>query len=932
MNKRGFLVLSLGFLLSVFAQGVMAQFSIAGIVKDKTDEMPLPKVSVRLLSAKDSTFVTGVSSKDNGSFALNVTKAGKYIAAFSYLGYKTTYQPVQLTTSQRRQNIGSILLESNDILLSEAVVIGKAPEVVVKEDTVEFNADSYKTQPNSVVEDLLKKLPGVEVDSEGKITHAGKEITKILVDGKEFFSDDPKVATKNLPVDIVEKLQVVDRKSDLARLTGVDDGEEETVINLTIKEGMKHGWFGNISGGYGPDGRYEAGAMINRFFGDNQVTILAGSNNTNNMGFTDMGGGRFRRFGGMNGINTSHNVGINFNVGKEEIFRVGGDVSYNNSNRNVLQRTERQNLFADSTSYYSGYNKMNDHGQNIRGNFRMRWNIDSLNTIEFRPRFAVALSKSDSYDSALTTAGDLARSKVNFSESNNYNKGTGYDLSGEIIYNHKFRSRPGRSFSIQAEYKFSDTQEDGWTKALYEYYQLGTDSTLDQMDDNHTWSNSYGTRLTWTEPLGDVTKGRFLTFSYRFKANFNNADKYTYDILTSPLNTLPYDTVRNDELSNSFRNDYLMHRAQVGFKQVKPNYTYDVGVAVEPSSSQSIDLINSDRNIPKRTVFNVAPYLRYRYKMGKQRSLRIDYRGSSSQPTMAQLQPVEDRSDPLRIVVGNPELKPSFQNRLNVRFNDYDQASQRAIMAMINAGFTTNSIISETTYDDLTGGQRTTYRNVNGVWNTSGMLMYSTPFRNKHWQLNSFSRLSYNNSVGYNNGMRNDAGSFNAIENLGLSFRSDYFDAELRGNYRYLLATNSMQNQSDQSTHNYGGTFNVNGYLPWSITLGTDITYSGSSGYSAGYNTESWLWNAQASYQFLKGKNATIALKVYDILGQRNSIRRTITGNYIQDVEYNTLNTYGLITFTYRFNTFGDKRPGGERFDRGPHGFGPPPGPPGRRF
>ncbi len=931
MCKKGILVLFACIFLLMSAPGAWAQFSISGIVKDKTDEMPLPKVSVRVLSANDSTFVSGASSRDNGSFAVNITKAGRYIAAFSYLGYKTTYIPVQLTANQRRRNIGPVLLESNDILLSEAVVIGKAPEVVVKEDTVEFNADSYKTQPNSVVEDLLKKLPGVEVDSEGKITHAGKEITKILVDGKEFFSDDPKIATKNLPVDIIEKLQVVDRKSDLARLTGVDDGEEETVINLTIKEGMKHGWFGNVSGGYGLDGRYEAGAMVNRFFGDNQVTILAGSNNTNNMGFTDMGGGRFRRFGGMNGINTSHNVGINFNVGKEEIFRVGGDVNYNSSNRDVLQRTERQNLFADSTSYYSGYNKMKDKGQNIRGNFRMRWNIDSLNTIEFRPRFSVALSKSDSYDSALTTAGNLARSKVNFSESNNYNNGTGYDLSGELVYNHKFRSRPGRSFSIQAEYSYSDTKEDGWTKALYKYYLLDTDSTLDQMDDNHTWTNSYGGRLTWTEPLGDVKKGRFLTFSYRFRANFNNADKYTYDILTDPLNVLPNDTIRNDDLSNSFRNDYFMHRAQVGFKQVTANYTYDVGMAVVPSSSQSTDLINSDRNIDKRTVFNIAPYLRYRYKMGKQRSLRIDYRGSSSQPTMAQLQPVEDRSDPLRIVVGNPELKPSFQNRLNVRFNDYDQASQRAIMAMFNAGFTTNSIISETSYDDLTGSQRTTYRNVNGVWNTSGMFMYSTPFRNKHWQLNSFSRLSYNNNVGYNNGMRNDAGSFNAIENLGLSFRSDYFDAELRGNYRYLLATNSMQNQNDQSTHNYGGTFNVSGYLPWSITLGTDITYSGSAGYSAGYNTESWLWNAQASYQFLKGKNATIALKVYDILGQRNSIRRTITGNYIQDVEYNTLGSYGLITFTYRFNTFGDNRPGGPG-ERGPHGFGPPPGGPGRRF
>ena len=930
MYKRGIFILFACISCLLTVQSARGQFTISGTVKDKTDDSPLPQVSIRLLAARDSSFVTGVSSKDNGTFTLTVNKAGNYLAAFSFLGYKTTYEPVRLTAGQPRRNLGSVLLESNDILLQEAVVVGKAPEVVVKEDTVEFNADSYKTQPNSVVEDLLKKLPGVEVDSEGKITHAGKEITKILVDGKEFFSDDPKIATKNLPVDIIEKLQVVDRKSDLARLTGVDDGEEETVINLTIKKGMKHGWFGNVSGGYGLDGRYEAGAMINRFFGDNQITILAGSNNTNNMGFTDLGGSRFRRFGGMNGINTSHNVGVNFNVGKGEEFRVGGDVSYNNSNRNVLQRTERQNLFADSTSYYSGHNKMNDHGQNFRGNFRIHWEIDSLNTLEFRPKFAVALSRSDSYDSALTTAGDLARSKVNFSESDNFNKGTGYDLSGELIYNHKFLSRPGRSFSIHAEYKFSDTKEDGWTKALYKYYQLATDSTLDQIDDDHTWSNGYGARLTWTEPLGDVSKGRFLTFSYRFQANFNNADKFTYDVFTDPLTSLPLDTLRNDDLSNSFRNDYYMHRAQVGFKQVKPTYTYDVGVAVEPSSSQSTDLINSSRNIPKRTVFNVAPYLRYRYKMGKQTSLRIDYRGSSSQPTMTQLQPVADVSDPLRVVIGNPTLKPSFKNTLRVRFNDYDEKTQRAIMAMFFGGFTTNSIISETTYDATTGGQTTTYRNVNGVWNASGMLMYSTPFSNKHWQLNSFSRLSYNNDVGYNNGLRNNAGSFNASENLGIAFRSDYFDAELRGNYRYLLATNSMQNQKDQSTHNYGGTLNLSGYLPWSITLGTDLTYSGSAGYSAGYNTESWLWNAQASYQFLKGKNATIALKVYDILGQRNSIRRTVTGNYIQDVEYNTLNTYGLITFTYRFNTFGDKRP--DMGPGGPRGYGhpgPPPGGPG---
>ncbi len=926
MNKKFGIVL---LLCSFFAvtQTAMAQYTLSGTVKDKLDEQPLPKVSVRLLTAKDSTFVTGISSKDNGAFTLSVHKAGNYILSLSYLGYSTVHQPVTLLKNQSRRDLGIIHMTGDDVLLDEAVVVGKAPEIVVKEDTVEFNADSYKNQPNAVVEDLLKKLPGVEVDSEGKITHAGKEVTKILVDGKEFFSDDPKVASKNLPVGMIDKLQVVDRKSDLARLTGVDDGEEETVINLTIKKGMKHGWFGNVMAGYGLNDRYEAGVMVNNFSGDNQVTILAGSNNTNNMTFTDMGGGRFRRFGGSNGINTSHNVGVNFNVGNEEIFRVGGDVSYNNTDRDVKQRTERQNLFQDSTSYYNGYNKTRDKGQNIAGNFRLQWNIDSLNTFEFRPRFSVALSESRSLSNDSTRAGDIMRSMVNASDRNNYNKGTSYDFSGELVYNHKFRSRPGRAFSIQARYSHRNTQEDGRDYAQYWFYQLSKDSVDidDLIDDNHTWSNSYNTRLTWTEPLGDVKKGRFLTFAYRFQANFNNADKYTYDILSDDLG-VAYDTLRNDELSNSFRNDYYTHRAQVGFKQVTTNYTYDVGISAEPSSSQSIDLINSERNIPKRTVFNIAPYFRYRYKLGKQTSLRIDYRGRSSQPSIQQLQPVEDISDPLRVVVGNPDLKPSFRNSLWARFNDYDETTQRSMMAMMHGNFTTNSIISATTYDSNTGGQRTTYRNVNGVWDVAGMFMLTTPFRDKRWQLNTFTRLSYGNNVGYNNGIRNDAGSFNAVENLGIAYRSEYFDAELRGNYRYALATNTMQKQSNQSTHNYGGTINLNGYLPWSITIGTDLTYTGRAGYSDGYNNESWSWNAQASIQFLKGKAATIAIKVYDILGQQDNIRRTITGNYIQDVEYNTLGSYGLISFTYRFNTFGDK--GGSPENRGPQGYGPPGGGP----
>ena len=314
----------------------LASANINGIVIDANDTTELIGASVKVLKAtKDSTMVKGTATDENGVFNIKGLAAGKYVVKFSYVGYNDLLRHVTIGSDGRDVNLGVVALSPNTVMLKETVVVGVKTPITVKEDTIEYNADTYKTQANAVVEDLLKRLPGVEVGSDGKITANGKEVKKILIDGKEFFSDDPTVASKNIPADMVNKLQVIDRKSDLARLTGVDDGEDETVINLTVKKGMNNGWFGTINAGYGTDNRYAGNIMANYFNNGNQFTFLAGGNNTNNLGFTDGGAQRFQRFGGDRGITTSQNIGVNFNVGsqEDEHFRVGGDVMYSHSSR-----------------------------------------------------------------------------------------------------------------------------------------------------------------------------------------------------------------------------------------------------------------------------------------------------------------------------------------------------------------------------------------------------------------------------------------------------------------------------------------------------------------------------------------------------------------------------------------------------------------------
>lgn len=921
-------------ILMCWSTFIHAASNITGLIKDADTGEPMIEAAVKLLTAKDSAFVSGVTSDLNGKFTVSNIKSGKYIISISYIGYSNYEKPI--TVGKTNLNLGEIAIKESSELLGEVSVVAVKTPIKVMEDTVEYNADSYHTQPNAVIEDLLKRLPGVEVE-DGKITANGKSVTKILVEGKEFFSDDPQVASKNLPANLIDKLQVVDRKSDMARLTGVDDGDDETVINLTFKKGMNQGWFGNVEGGYGTDDRYAGSFNINRFWDGNQVTILGNFNNINQLGFTDSNGNRFRRFGGNNGITESRSLGVNFNIGKDEIFRVGGDILWSNTDAKSSSHTDRDNIFADYSTKSIIDKASRNRGNNIRGDFRVLWQPDSFNTLEVRPSFSFNHNKS--FSSELTDYYNASNTHASKNNAIGNSSGDSFEFGARVVYSHNFKKHRGRSFSIAGNYNHSNVTE--YDKSINDFisYILEEDpdnekdnaELLNQYTDNHTWSNQATGRFTWTEPLGDVANGNFLTFSYRANYRWNNADKLVYNIPEGYDSEIfpPVGEEPDLDYSNRYRNDYFNQNIRLGYKKVSKNTNLEAGLGVVPQMSKSIYLTNSDKNID-RWVWNYSPFLRYRYKFSKSRSIQANYRGMSSQPSLTQLQPVADISNPTNTIQGNPDLDPSFNHNVNIRFQDFNMEAQRSIMLMADFQMTQNAIISKSTYDD-NGKRFTTYTNVNGVWNGRLMNMISMPFRNKKWSFSNHVFTNVSRNVGFNNGRRNNSFTFNLHESPGITFRPDNFELELRPTYSLNTTSNSLESSANQTTHSYGGRFNGTYYNSWGFTIQSDVRYSATTGYSnSNFNTKTWMWNASISQQVLRDKSLTLTLKVYDILNQSNNIRNSNNANYIDNTEYyNLLSRYVMFSVSYRFNTFGKgNEPKGGNMMRG--GFGGPGGPGGR--
>lgn len=939
MKSGKCLLMLLMILFSPMAFAQQSGVNVTGSVVEQGSDTPIEQATVRLLNVKDSAMVRGVVSARNGSFTLKNVKKGSYLLHITFIGYDPLYQPLQITGKKNPVNVGKLELSDGAIELGEAVVIGKAPEVTVRNDTVEYNADSYKVTEGSVLEDLLKKMPGVEVDGEGKITVNGKEVKKVMVDGKEFFSDDPKVASKNLPAKMIDKLQVLDKKSDMAQMTGFDDGEEETVINLTVKPGMKQGWFGNAYGGYGSKDRYEGNAMVNRFVNNDQITFMGGANNTNNMGFSDLastmfsgmggGGGRRGGFGAGSGITSSGNAGLNFSKEfKPDKLTLGGNTRYSHSDNDARSKSDRQNILpGDSSSYDNSEAMSRTKSDNFGVDFRLEWKPDTMTQLIFRPSFSFSHSMNDNFSDATTL--DNERDTVNTNKSSNYSESNGYNLNASIDFSRKLNNK-GRVFSATLSGGNSDSYSDGMNRSDIVYFNQ-TDalknSIIDQRSRYDNKGFNYRAYVSWVEPIGH---NNFIQATYSISQRKQEALKNVYNQDADGIYN-----VLDSAYSQSYRNNFISQRASLSFKSQREKFNYTIGLNLDPSYSSSENFVG-DTTLSKitRKVVNLSPMAQFNYMFDKRTNLRIMYNGRTSQPSMTQLQPVADISDPTNITIGNPDLNPRYTNNVFIRFQQFTPEKQRAFMIMANGSYIINDIVSYTSYNQETGVKTTTYKNVNGNYSGNVRMMLNTPLKNKKFSINSMTMASFANSNGYINEEKNTNRNLILSERGGIDFRSSYLDLGVNGNIRYNATSNSLQKENNQNTFNYGAGGYTTIYLPLNFKIESDVNWSTNSGYGDGFKQNEVLWNASASKSFLKNNQGTLRFKIYDILQQRSNISRSVTASYIQDSEYNTLGSYFMVHFIYRFSIFKGgasasdvKTPG-----RGGRGRGPMGAPPGHRF
>lgn len=911
--------------LSIFAQNKV--ISVSGRIVESDSNEPAAQATVQLLALPDSAYAAGIASNEKGWFTLPKVKAGKYLLKISYIGFRTKFVPVQLANNVPAKKVGTITLEPDAVMLGEAVITAEAPPVTVKADTTEYSAAAYPVPQGSMLEDLVKKIPGAEVDEDGKITINGKEIKKIMVDGKEFFSDDPKVSMKNLPANMIEKVKAYDKKSDMARITGIDDGEEEAVLDLTVKKGMKKGWIGNLIAGYGSKDRYEGGAMISRFKDDASLTIIGSANNTNNKGFSEFGDAGQGMGGNAGaGITTAQSLGVNFAKDTKKL-QVGGNVQYGHSNNDARRTTSSETFLGETSSFSQSNNFSNRNRHDFRVDFRLEWRPDTLTTIIFRPNGSYSQTESDNTSWSKTE--NNSHAPVNEKDASSSSKSHNYSFNGSLMAFRRLNSK-GRNLALRARFGYSDNESDSYSFSDTKFYEVGdSTSTIERYTDRTGDSRNWSISASYTEP---VFKNHFLQLRYEFAHRKQLSQSLVYD----SINKYPYPQYiehgYDNDLSTRVENFYDTHTADVSVRGIYTKMMYSVGVGLTPQSSLSKTTIgpNYKKNLPEQNVLNWAPSVMFRYMFNKQHVLMFRYRGRSNTPNIQDLQEVIDITDPMNLRYGNPNLKPSFNNDFSLFYRRFIPESMRSYSANLFYTNTLNSVANRMTYDPQTGARIYKKENVNGNWQARGYFSFNTPLKNKKFTLSSNTNARYSDAVSYTsvgNAKKSDQ-ELSTTHNLGLgerftgSYRSEAFDVSLSASANYNLVRNSKQENSNRETFDYyvGGNTNVN--LPWEVSISTDINCRFKNGYTGGLNNNEVMWNAQISKNFLKNNSGTLRFKIYDILKQQSSLSRSISETMMSDTEYNTLGSYFMVHFVYRFNTLGGKGPNG-RGGHGPRGMRP---------
>ena len=920
--------------------------SVTGRIIDGSTTEYMPQVTIQLMELKDTSFVYGTVTDNEGWFTIKKVPEGEYLLRYSFMGYSTVDFDFKVLKEDRDRQLGVFKMYESSILLTEAVIEDALPPTQVVDDTLMFNVSAFRVPEGSVLEELIKRLPGVEVDENGGITVNGRTVSRILVDGQEYFGNDRSMATKNLPVNIIHRIKTYQRKSDLARITGIDDGEEETVMDLEIKPNMRNGWLHNIDGAIGkPVGNNDYGDWIkylwsgrytlNRFQANTQFSVNANTQNS--------GRGNGVSYTTQIGVNFSKNIGEPFPRRRNEFpLVVGGNVRFNGSTSRSISESESETFATDyrEATFRSNRSNSNSGSGSVNGEFRMEWRPDSSLNIIFRPSFQLSKNNNNSGSGSVTFNKDpyLATDMtnildeyvnladtlmdsigVNSQTSSNHSETSNNQISGEFQFNKRFNDL-GRNFTVRFTFGVTRGTNDSYSHTVQTYYQMHSrDTIMNRYNASPTNNSNWSGRIMWSEPI-DSGRGN-LQLSYQVQVNNRNQNRETYVLPSFGEHYddwddewyLPddYKEYRNSTLSRTATNVSRNHTLTLQFRYNGEKSNFNIGVNF----------------MPQYTGMDNFQYMGKVIGDTSRESIQLTLRTNTSQPSMEDMMDITDDSNPLNIRKGNPGLLPTLRNSAEANYQNYIQETSKTISLRWSVENSLRNIAQRTDYDPQTGVSVTQPQNMKGFWtnwSSSLNLTYNQTIPNTKWRYNASANASFRHqesymrtgSIGqYNPGagtggaaVLSTTESISAGENGSVTYRNDWFEATVNGRFSYSHSENNQrQNQNmDTYTFSYGG--RANARLPWrNLNLGTDISMQSRRGYSGTYNRNDLIWNANASFSFLKGNAGTIQIQYYDILNDESNVTRNITTTGRTDTKNNNIHSYIMVHFILRANVFGTR-------------------------
>lgn len=952
------------FLMLTCAAALFAQKNgtITGTVIDKESSEPLQNATLQLYSLPDSVFKVGTASDYDGKFSLSAS-AAEYYLKVSFVGYVVNERNIKVLKG-KNLDLGNIELSTDAVALKAAVVTAEVPPVTAAEDTLIYNTAAFRVPAGSMLEELIKKYPGVDIEEDGTIKINGKTVNRILMKGKDFFGTDKDMALKNISADVVDKVKFYDKKSDFSRITGIDDGEEETVLDLQMKKGVVDGLFSNTDVGYGTKERYTFKNTTGYYNDMAQYTLVMSANNMNDQGFSD---GRSRGFrgGGGGGLVSPKQAGFNFAYENEKL-ELGGNVRANHKNGDSRNWTSSETFMPQIGRNQFSNSRSNTFSRStgFNADLRLEWKPDTLTNIIFRP--SVSYTSSDNWSRNLSATfngnpfdydkdyvkemyGDVLPEMDAIAINRNDNESLGVTENRSASANLQVNRRlykPGRNVTFRGRFSYSDSENDSYSINKVKYYQssagsAGYDRQRYSTTPGKNWS--YDLRFSYTEPL---TKNLFLQLNYSYSYSYNNSDRATYVLDNVPgyimelshhynLPSLPNDYMQyiDNDLSRYSTYRTQKHEAQVMLRYVTDKMNLNAGVSWIPQETKMDYKYLGLDTVLTRNVGNIAPNVRFRYRWSKQTTLNVMYRGMTSQPSMTDLIDITDDSNPLNITKGNPGLKPSFTNRVNAFFNTYNTEAQRGFNVSVGFSNTLNSISRKATYVEETGATITQPDNINGNWSVDGGFSFNSAVpANTKFTYNTFTMARYSNNVSYisvqnvKGSVKNKARTMFLSERLSTNYRTDNFDISLSGSISYSHSKSSAQPEDKMDIFNFSYGPSMNYTLPWyNIQISTNISMSSRRGYSdPSANTDELLWNAQLSASFLERNALTVSFQIFDILHEQSNISRMVDALSRRDSETNSIYSYCMFKLAYKFNN--NAKGSDDKKGRGAREFGMPPG------